>query len=128
MWRIFLLIAVAGALGGLINALDSGSGFVLPRLVTVAGSVTLVPGFLGNLVIGAAAAVMSYGLYGPFASASLIRVGGAAGDETQSRSLTPAALVGAMLVGYSGGRRITAEADKQFNHGAAVAFCHVLRV
>ena len=121
MWKILLVVSGAGAAGGLLNALMSNSGIVLPHLMAVAGSNVLVPGFFGNVLVGGVAAVISFGLYGPFSNMAVLRTGQSNPDATpRSAQLTLAALAGAALVGYSGSRWITAEADKQFNHGTAV--------
>jgi hypothetical protein len=124
MFKILSLIFGAGTIGGVIDALFNGTGFAMPRFVVVAGSEVFIPGFLGNAFIGGIAALISFGLYGPFSSAPLIRTK----DPNQSNSdaplasqLTLATLAGALLVGYSGGRWINAEASKQLNHGTAVA-------
>src|SRR5262249_11995255 len=117
-----LLVSAAGALGGLLNALLSGAGFVLPQLAVVAGSRVLAPGFLGSVLAGAVAALISFGLYGPFSGAAVLRSGRS--DEAAppaAAQLTLGAVAGAALVGYSGGRWIPAEADRQLNHGMAVA-------
>jgi hypothetical protein len=122
MGKVLLLVSAAGALGGLLNALLSGAGFVLPQLAVVAGSRVLTPGFLGSVLAGAVAALISFGLYGPFSGVAVLRSGRS--DEAAppaAAQLTLAALAGAALVGYSGGRWITAEADRQLNHGTAVA-------
>jgi len=123
MWKILLAVAAAGALGGLANALLSGTGFVLPHFELVAGSHVLAPGFVGSAFIGGIAAFISYGLYGPFSNLAVVKGGqGQPQDGTSSSAqLTLAALAGAILVGFSGGRWMTTEADKQFNHGTALA-------
>ena len=121
MWKILLIVSVGGAIGGLLNALLSGAGFILPRFSVVAGSKVLAPGFIGNVLIGAVAAFISYGLYGPVSSMAIVGGGQSQhGAPSASAQLTLAALAGAILVGFSGGRWMTAEADKQFNHGTAV--------
>jgi hypothetical protein len=93
----------------------------LPHFAVVEGSKVLVPGFLGNVLIGATAALISYGLYGPLANVVLVTKGGPQdGAASPSGPLTLAACAGAIVVGFSGGRWMTAEADKQFNHATAV--------
>jgi hypothetical protein len=121
MGRILLIVFGAGGLGGLLNAFLTGPGVALPHFVVVEGSKVLVPGFLGNILVGAVAALISYGLYGPLANIALVR-GGPSTDRTPlpSGPLTLAACAGAIVVGFSGGRWMTAEADKQLNHATAV--------
>ena len=105
-----LLAAVfgAGAVGGVVNALLTENGFVLPRREWVNGVGVLRPGFLLNVFVGGVAGAVSWGLYGPFASRNVI--GGAEGGEV---GLTLAALVGAVLVGVAGARWLTSEADRK---------------
>lgn len=121
MRKALLWVALAGAVGGLANALLAGGGLALPEIVRVEGSPVFVPGFFGNVFIGAIAAVLSWGLYGPFAHVSLLG-GSRTGDGSPPEMITLplAALAGALLVGFSGGRWMTAEAEKQLNHGTAV--------
>ena len=128
MWKILLTVFVGGAIGGLLNALLSGAGFILPRFAVVAGSKVLAPGFIGNVLIDAVAAFISYGLYGPVSSMAIVGGGQSQhGAPSASAQLTLAALAGAILVGFSGGRWMTAEADKQFNHGTAVAIAQLTK-
>jgi hypothetical protein len=87
----------------------------------VEGSSVLVPGFIGNVLVGAVAALISWCLYGPFADWSLMRSADPEGEGSASKVRLPlAALAGAILVGFSGGRWITAESDRRLNHGTAV--------
>jgi hypothetical protein len=121
MWKILLIVSGAGALGGLLNALMGGAGFILPRLTVVGGLHVLAPGFIGNVLAGAVAALISFGLYGPFSTMPILNTGQSSPGATPlPAQLTLATLAGAALIGYSGSRWITAEADKQFNHGTAV--------
>ena len=80
MGRILLLIAGAGATGGLLNAGLSGAGLMLPEVVNLPGGDAVLPGFLGNVFVGAVAALLSFGLYGPLSgaarSSSLLGCGG----------------------------------------------------
>jgi hypothetical protein len=129
MVRIALFIAAAGAAGGLLNAGLSGAGLMLPEVVNLPGGLAVLPGFLGNVFVGAVAAVISFGLYGSFAGVTLFRASGPGGQQPGpaptpapppvSMQLTLAALAGALLVGFSGGRWVTAEADRQLNGATA---------
>jgi hypothetical protein len=122
MWKILMVVTGAGAAGGILNALVSGAGFILPHLAVVAGSNVLAPGFIGNVLAGAVAALLSFGLYGPFSTMSILGASQSPpSGSVVSPQLTLAALAGAVLVGFSGGRWITAESDRQLNHGTAVA-------
>ena len=121
MRKAVLLIALAGAAGGLVNALLDKGGLTLPAVLAVEGSSVLVPGFIGNVLVGAIAALISWCLYGPLADRSLIKSADPGGaTSTREVSLPLAALAGAILVGFSGGRWITAESERRLNHGTAV--------
>ena len=103
-WICAALIAVAGGLGGVINALISDNGFILPR--TRRGIWCL--GFISNVLVGAFAAFSSWAFYGSGASIDLAQV------TTQSQiSLRFSALAGALLVGVAGAKWITGEVDKK---------------
>ena len=65
-WWITGVVVIAGALGGVINALMTDSGFILPGRYNEGGKKIWKPGALGNVAIGAAAALITWGLYGPF--------------------------------------------------------------
>lgn len=106
IWIFLAVIFVAGCVGGIVNALMSDNGFTWPRWT---GGVVR-PGWLGNAFIGGIAAVVSWGLYGPFADASLFSH---AGPPLPTARFTLAAVVGAILVGISGARWLSNEADKK---------------
>jgi hypothetical protein len=59
-WVCALLITVAGALGGTINAFLTDNGFLLPHLKRG----IWCPGTLSNIFVGAFAAFASWALYG----------------------------------------------------------------
>ena len=107
-WQCALLVATAGAIGGVLNALLSDNGFILPR--RKAG--ILCPGFLSNVLVGTLAAVTSWGLYGSGAGVELAKTA-AAGAARVEISLTVGALAGALLVGLGGARWLTNEVDKR---------------
>lgn len=116
IWLLLLIVCGAGAVGGLINALISDNGFALPR-AEKADSISIVrPGFIGNVVIGAVAAGVSWGLYGPL---SLVQILPAIGNPSQVASMTLSTLVGAVLVGVGGARWLTNEVDKKLLKVAA---------
>lgn len=116
VWEILGAVAGAGAIGGIVNALLSDNGFVLPKLDS--GIVRL--GILGNLILGAFAAVVTWGLYGPLKDAVIL---GTHTPGEVAATLTVTALVGAALAGAGGARVITNEIDKRFlrNAGASIA-------
>jgi hypothetical protein len=73
MWLILLYVFLAGAVGGAVNALMTDNGFILPKSEDVDGKTTLLrPGYLGNILIGAVGAVVSWGLYGPLSSFNIV--------------------------------------------------------
>ena len=63
VWAILGCIAAAGAVGGLVNALTGGSGgtglLITPQVVQPQGVFQL--GFIGNIVLGAFGAVLTWG-------------------------------------------------------------------
>lgn len=110
IWILLGLIFLAGAIGGLINALLTDNGFPFPRMEKVERIRIFRPGALGNILIGAIAAVISWGLYGPFSN---IPIAGATEPPSQHPIITLSAFVGAILIGIGGARWLTDEADKR---------------
>jgi hypothetical protein len=113
VWEIFGAIAGAGAVGGIVNALLSDNGFPLPKLQDG----ILRPGIIGNLLLGAFAAVITWGLYGPLKDAVVM---GLQPPGQVAATLTVTTLVGAALAGAGGARVITNEIDKRFLRKAGV--------
>jgi hypothetical protein len=107
-WQCASLVLGAGAVGGVLNALLTENGFILPRKV----SGILCPGFLSNLLVGALAAFTSWASYGSGAGVELAKTA-SAGSPRAEISLTFSALAGAFFVGVAGARWITNEADKR---------------
>src|SRR5215207_4595313 len=107
-WMCALLIVVAGAIGGVANALLSDNGFPLPRRI---GGI-LCPGFLTNVLLGALAGFTSWASYGSGSGVELARTANA-GSARAEISLTFSALAGAFFVGVAGARWITNEVDKR---------------
>lgn len=103
-------ISVAGAIGGIVNALLTNNGFVFPSFAKSGNKKTLKPGVFGNVLIGASAALVSWGLYtSPSISASAPIL---CTNEPIYHLPLPA-LVGAFLVGIGGARFLTTELDKR---------------
>lgn len=122
LFSILTIICLAGAVGGLVNALLSENGFILPKQVPVNGSNGTAiwrPGYLGNILIGAVAAVVSWGLYGPFSSAYLFGSSLTPNTEPKQFGLTLSAFVGAVLVGIGGAKWLSDEVDKRLLKAAA---------
>jgi hypothetical protein len=109
IWLLLGVVCVAGAVGGVINALLSDNGFVLPRQELVSDVSVLRPGVIGNILVGAVAAGVSWGLYGPLAVVTVLPL---PSDKASTAALTLSALVGAVLVGAGGARWLTNEIDK----------------
>ena len=117
IWLVLLIVFVAGAIGGLVNAILTDNGFVMPKRVSGdRGQQFFQPGFFGNVIIGGIAACVSWGLYGPFAN---VIIAGPQSPETQNPGLTVSALVGAILIGIGGAKWLTDEVDKNLLRSAA---------
>lgn len=103
-WICASLIAVAGAFGGIVNALLTDNGFALPRRMLG----VWCPGVISNILVGAFAAFSSWSFYGSGASIELA-------DQSARTviSLRFSALAGAFLVGVAGAKWITNEVDKR---------------
>jgi hypothetical protein len=104
IWQIILLIAAFGAVGGIVNSAISGE-FRLPQFDRVAK--VWRPGWIGNVLVGAIASVVVWGIYGPLASFDLVT--GTAADI----HVTVAQLLTSLVIGLSGGRILTLMAEKQ---------------
>jgi hypothetical protein len=115
LWWILLVVCVAGAVGGVVNALMSDNGFVLPK--TADGIIR--PGYLGNVLIGAVAAGISWGMYGPLADYVIFGDAPTGAPSQSPPNLKVAALVGAVLVGVAGARWLSNEVDKKLLKAAA---------
>ena len=102
-WMCAFLISISGALGGVVNALMTDNGFILPRKE----STILCPGFISNVLIGAVSAFSSWAFYGSGASVELAQI-----TERTEISLRFSALAGAFLVGVAGAKWLTGEVDK----------------
>lgn len=122
VWLMLLYIAIAGAVGGVANAFMTENGFLLPKTEqTTSGSTIMRPGYLGNIFVGAIAASISWGLYGPLASFYIVGTNQALSANTSPESigLSLASLVGAVLVGTGGAKWLSNEVDKNLLRAAA---------
>jgi hypothetical protein len=118
IWVAIAVILGAGAVGGVINALLSDNGFILPKPKTTAdGEIIWLPGIVGNLILGSVGAAVSWGLYGPVSTYVILNSSGQ--TATQGVILTLSALVGGVLVGAAGARWWSSEVDKKLLHSAA---------
>jgi hypothetical protein len=99
-------IILAGAVGGVINALIADEGLFGPRIEVVKGITIWRPGFFANLFFGAVAAFVSWAVYGPVAEMNIL-------DGARAPTLTLATIGGAVLIGLSGARWLKTEVDKK---------------
>ena len=122
LWLMLAFVALAGATGGVVNALMTDNGFLMPKSEqTSSGSTVLRPGYIGNVIIGTVASTISWGLYGPLAT---FFVAGtpqalATNSSPDKVGLSLASLVGAVLVGVGGARWLSSEVDKNLLRAAA---------
>ena len=102
---------LSGAVGGIDNALVSDNGFIRPSEETT-GDVTIIrPGFAGNILLGAMAAFISWGLYGAFSNVAVW--GATSGMGTEEITVSISSIAGAVLMGIGGARWLTNEVDKK---------------
>ena len=80
-----------------VNALLTDNGFVLPKYVVADPARVWKPGFLGNVIIGAAAAFVTWGLYGRWAGAVI--AGAPPGSTSAKFYETLSGFTGAFLAG-----------------------------
>jgi hypothetical protein len=99
-----LLVAFLGAAGGIGNCLLAG-GF--ERWAYDAAKNIWRPGWLGNVLIGAFAALVVWALYGPISGQSIVS------GANATFPLPVAQIGGSILVGISGAKILSALADKQ---------------
>ena len=123
VWLMCYVLA-AGAVGGTINAImhvmeDPQNNFlVLPKFHKIDdGEEVFRPGILSNVLIGSIAALISWGLYGPWGQ---VVVFGPQRTDVPLPSLTLSALICAILVGIGGARGLSNEVDKVLLRTAAV--------
>jgi hypothetical protein len=112
------IVMLSGAVGGIVNALVSDNGFVRPSEETTDDVVIIRPGFAGNILLGAVAAFISWGLYGAFSS--VVIWGSSSGMGTAEVSVSISSIAGAVLIGIGGARWLTNEVDKKLLQTAAV--------
>ncbi len=118
-WGGLGIIGAAGACGGLLNAFMAEGGLKLPRSQRAPdGTRIWLPGVTGNVIVGAAAGGVSWGLYGPVAAQLIV----GATAQMASVSITFAALMGAVLVGIGGARWLSNEVDKKIQKATVNTF------
>lgn len=110
---VFFLIFLAGAIGGVVNALLTQNGFILPKKIEDKDFTIMKPGYMGNILIGAVSGIVSWGLYGPLAGTDI-------SDPNLKPPFSPASFAGAILVGIAGARWLTNEVNKSLFKAAAI--------
>jgi hypothetical protein len=121
IWLILLFVAVAGAVGGVVNAFMTDNGFLLPKSDSTSNGTILRPGYIGNVLVGSVAAVVSWGLYGPLANYQVAGTQPASSaPDSPWLGLSLSSLVGAVLIGIGGARWLSSEVDKTLLRAAAV--------
>lgn len=106
IWLIAGFIFMAGCAGGFVNALVSGE-LKLPAKDQEAG--VFRPGWIGIVLVGGAAATVSWRLYGPLAEMALL---GGTANSTALPILRVSEFFGGLIVGFGGGRWLTSEVDR----------------
>src|SRR5512136_389414 len=109
-WILLGIILLSGAVGGIINAIISDNGFVKPREETIDKVCIVRPGIAGNILLGATAAFISWGLYGSYSGVLIF--GDAEVMGVGELNLSLSAVAAAILVGMGGARWLTNEVDK----------------
>ena len=110
---VILSIAIAGLVGGLLNAFFAAEGFILWRVDTLPdGRKIWQPGFIGNVVVGGVTAIVLAALYSPLGSVKLEL----AGSPRTTYDLTLAELAGAFLSGLGGARLLTQEVGRHYDN------------
>ena len=61
----FAFVSLFGSLGGLVLALLQGKGLEMPHLIEASGTTFVDAGFLADIIIGAAAAAVTYAVNPP---------------------------------------------------------------
>ena len=117
LWKYMAIIFAFGAIGGIVNALLTDNGFILPKQEQQDNTKIIRSGFLVNIFVGGIAALVSWGLYGPFAAVFII--GGTNDLNVGTTGLSLSSVIGGLLVGVGGARWLTNEVDKKLLRAAA---------
>jgi hypothetical protein len=98
-----LLVMSAGAVGGALNAYFTDHGLKSPSVMNG----IWCPGAIGNVIVGAVSAIVSWALYGSGAVVDIAKP-----NPRELISLRLTALAGALMVGVAGARWLSSEVDK----------------
>jgi hypothetical protein len=127
LWLVVLIVCIAGALGGVVNALMTDNSFILPKKgknkkknenkdEDEDEAEIWRAGIVGNVIVSAVAGLISWGSTDPIAKTNIVfrlfESGGTAPAENVS-FLTIGSLMTAILVGIAGARWLTSEIDKK---------------
>jgi hypothetical protein len=112
---VLLWIGGLGAFGGFLNAVIGRGGLLVPSIVATDEGRIIRPGFIGNVLVGIAAAFIAWFLYDQIVD--LVLVGGT--EERPVLSLTAGDMAGALLAGFTGGRLLTDRAEKRLFKASA---------
>lgn len=116
--QVIYFIALLGAIGGVINCAVTNE-FVLPRLDLENNRWR--PGWVGNVLIGALAAVIIAGMYGPISQYDLVK------KEGEPTSLKVSELMGAVIIGMAGGNILTQLAKSQAEYISRVNLANITK-
>lgn len=105
IYELIGIVGAVGAIGGLVNCAIAGE-FVLPQCDQ--NQRLWRPGWIGNVLVGAVAAVVVWAMYGPLASYDL-----AAPDPVKPLTLTLSQLFVSVVIGLGGGNILTQISQKQ---------------
>jgi hypothetical protein len=119
-WEAGLVVAAAGAVGGVVSALLSEDrGILLPRTVRIEGGTVLRPGCFGHILVAAIASFMSWGLYGPLTDQVLLGSNADGSPPAHGYGLTAAAVAAAVGVGVGGARWLSHYVDTKLLQATA---------
>ena len=102
-----LWMVLFGMIGGVLNALIVDKGLKMPRIDRTDGETLWRPGFIGNLVIGGAGALIIGGYMAPRYSDL--------GGQMSIVHFTLANAAASLLTGTGGARVIAQEIDKRYS-------------
>lgn len=103
----WLFIIIAGAVGGLVSTFLNEGGFMAPTtFIDARGHQRWHPGTAGDVVVGAVAGIVFWGLYTP--------------DPRFDSPASVRPVVAALLAGLGGGRLLSGYLDR-FLHQASLA-------
>ncbi|MDD1751798.1 MAG: hypothetical protein LUQ38_01755 [Methanotrichaceae archaeon] len=118
--NIVAIILFSGAIGGIVNAIVSDNGFIKPREEDLDNVSIVRPGFIGNILVGAISAFISWGLYGAYSGVMIYSTSNGANFSSEM-GVSISAISGAILVGMGGARWLTNEVDKSLLRTAAAS-------